>query len=112
MYVDHTTSEPSELTSTVTFNVGSSLALAAAQSILDNLLLTNLPDLAPTVDPEAVIQAGATEIRSTFAANAVPGIVEAYLRGLRAVYIMVVAFTGAATLAAATNRWEKLSLKK
>lgn len=88
----------------MTFNVGASLALAAAQSILDNLLLTTLPGLAPTVDPEAFIQAVATEIRSSFVANAVPGVVEAYLRGLRAVYIMVVAFTGAATLAATTNR--------
>ncbi|KAL8933075.1 MAG: hypothetical protein Q9216_006533 [Gyalolechia sp. 2 TL-2023] len=97
---------------TVTFNVGAALSLAAAQSMLDNLLLSNLPTLAPTVDPEAVIQAGATEIRSTFAADAVPGIVAAYLKGLRAVYILVIAFTGAAAIAAATNRWERLSLKK
>lgn len=74
--------------------------------------MKNLPELAPNVDPQAVIQAGATEIRSTFAADAVPGIVEAYLKGLRAVYIMIIAFTGAATLAAAANKWEKLSLKK
>ncbi|KAL9031607.1 MAG: hypothetical protein Q9196_000364 [Gyalolechia fulgens] len=72
-----------------TFNVGAALSLAAAQSMLDNLLLSNLPILAPTVeDPEAVIQAGATEIRSTFAADQIPGIVEVYLKGLRAVYIL------------------------
>ena len=100
---------PSDLTYVVAFNVGAALALAAAQSILDNTLLANLPDLAPSVDPHAVIQAGATEIRSTFAADAVPGIVKAYLEGLRGVYILVIAFTGAGTLAAATNRWEKLS---
>ncbi|KAL8707510.1 MAG: hypothetical protein Q9225_007740 [Loekoesia sp. 1 TL-2023] len=94
------------------FCVGSALALAAAQSILDNLLLTNLPKLAPTVDPRAVIEAGATEIRSTFAADIVPSIVEAYLKGLRSVYVMIIAFTGAATIAAATNRWDKLNLKK
>ncbi|KAL8748296.1 MAG: hypothetical protein Q9184_007419, partial [Pyrenodesmia sp. 2 TL-2023] len=94
-----------------TFNVGAALALAAAQSMLDNALLTSLPTLAPGVDPKAVIQAGATEIRSTFAPDAVPGIVEAYLEGLQAVYILVIAFTGAAVLAAAMNRWERLSLK-
>ena len=101
-----------ELISIVTFNVGTALALAAAQSILDNLLLTTLPELAPTVDPKAVIQAGATEIRSTFAAEAVPGIVQAYLKGLRAVYILIIAFTGAATIVAATNRWERLIVNK
>lgn len=35
----------------------------------------------------------------------------AYLKGLRAVYIMIIAFTGATTLAAAAYKWEKLSLK-
>ena len=96
----------------VSFYVSSTLALPAAQSILDNLLLTNLPHLAPTVDPQAVIRAGATEIRASSAADAVPGIVEAYLRGLRAVYVMVIVLTGIAALAAATNRWKKLSLEK
>ncbi|KAL9597090.1 MAG: hypothetical protein Q9219_005373 [cf. Caloplaca sp. 3 TL-2023] len=102
----------SSLTLTVTFNVGAALSLATAQSILDNLLLTNLPRLAPTVDPRAVIQAGATEIHSTFAVEAVPGIIESYLKGLRAVYIMVNALTGASALAAAANKWEKLSIKR
>ncbi|KAL8788425.1 MAG: hypothetical protein Q9195_007304 [Heterodermia aff. obscurata] len=94
-----------------TFNIGAALALAAAQSMLDNTLLTSLPTLSPTVDPEHVIQAGATEIRSTFAADAVPGIVEAYLKGLRAVYILIIAFTGAAAVTAASNRWKRLRLK-
>ena len=71
--------------------------------MLDNTLLASLPTLSPTVDPEHVIQAGATEIRSTFAADAVPGIVEAYLKGLRAVYILIIAFTGAAAVAAAAT---------
>ena len=97
--------------SIVTFNVGSSLALVAAQSLLDNRLFTSLPALAPSVDPATVIRAGATEIHSSFPSDAVPGIVAAYLSGLRAVYIMVVAFAGAATFAATTNRWQKLDLK-
>jgi len=74
--------------------------------------LASLPSLAPTVDPETVIKAGSTEIRSSFPPNAVPGVVDAYLSGLRAVYTIVIAFAGAATLAAAANRWQKLNLKK
>ena len=79
--------------------------------MLDNTLLTSLPSLSPAVDPKQVIQAGATEIRSNYAPDAVPGIVEAYLKGLRAVYILIIAFTGAAAVVAASNRWEKLRLK-
>ena len=84
----------------------------AAQSVLDNLLFTSLPSLAPTVDPGTVIRVGVTEIRSSFPPDAVPGVVDAYLKGLRAVYIMIIAFAGAATLAATANRWQKLNLEK
>lgn len=92
--------------------MGASLALAIAQSLLDNLLLTSLPSLAPSVSPQAVLGAGATEIRSFFPPDAVPGVVNAYLKGLRAIYVMVIAFAGAATLTATANRWQKLNLEK
>ncbi|MCJ1314111.1 hypothetical protein MMC25_007791 [Agyrium rufum] len=92
------------------FNIGSSFSLITAQSLLDNLLYTGLPSLAPTVSPAAVINAGATEIRTSFPPEAVPGVVDAYLHGLRGIYILVIAFTGAATLAAMANRWQKLTL--
>lgn len=59
-----------------------------------------------------MIDAGVTEIRSLFPPDVVPGIVNAYLKGLRAVYIMVIALAGAATLAAMTHRWQKLKLDK
>lgn len=94
-----------------TFNIGAALSLAAAQSMLDNSLLKHLPTLAPNINPKAVIQAGATEIRTTFP-NDVPGIVQAYLEGLRTVYILIIAFTGAAAVAAGMNRWGRLKLEK
>ncbi|KAL8822870.1 MAG: hypothetical protein Q9191_006405 [Dirinaria sp. TL-2023a] len=95
-----------------TFNVGSSLALAAAQSVLDNILFTGLPSRAPNVNPKAVILAGATEIRTTFHPDDVAGIVDAYLHGVRAVYIMIIALSGAGTLMAMANRWQRLALTK
>lgn len=64
------------------------------------------------MDPAAVIQAGATEIHSSFPADDVPGIVGSYLHGLRAVYVMVIALSGAATFVAMMNRWQKLDLKE
>jgi len=83
-----------------------------AQSLLDNLLLSSLSSLAPTVDPQTVVRVGATEIRSSFPPDTVPGIVDAYLQGLRSIYMMIIAFAGVATLAAMANRWQKLNLEK
>ncbi|KAI9750498.1 MAG: hypothetical protein M4579_006448 [Chaenotheca gracillima] len=110
-------STPEDIPSTTamllfTFCYGSSLALAAAQSLLDNILLEKLPYLAPSVDPQAVIRAGASSISSSFPPDAVPGIVQAYLSGLRAIYIMIIALAGTATFAAMANKWGKLKLKK
>ena len=94
---------------TVTFNVGSSTALAAGQSLLDNLLLKKLASTAPTVDPFSVIRAGSTEIRTSFAPDVVPSIVDAYLYSLRAVYAIVIAYAGMAVFVALANKWERLT---
>ncbi|EER29954.1 Major Facilitator Superfamily protein [Coccidioides posadasii C735 delta SOWgp] len=93
------------------FCVGSSTSLGAGQSVLSNLLLSKLPSLAPNVDPLSVIVTGATEIRSAFPADVVPGIVEAYLYCLRAVFLIVTAYAGVAVFFAVANKWERLKLK-
>ncbi|MCJ1387729.1 hypothetical protein MMC18_000572 [Xylographa bjoerkii] len=93
------------------FNVGTSTALAAGQSVFDNLLLTKLVSTAPDVDPSSVVSVGATEIRTAFPPHAVPGIVDAYLYSLHAVYAIVIAYVGAAALVAMANKWESLKLK-
>ncbi len=82
----------------VSFNIGSALCLGAAQSLLDNILLSRLPILVPSVDPADVLSTGAAAIRSTFTPDVAPGIIEAYLYGLRAVYALIISFAGMALL--------------
>jgi hypothetical protein len=86
------------------------LALVAAQSILDNVLISQLQEKIPSIDPARVIQVGASEVASHFPASLVPQIIEAYLSGLRQVYLMLVALAGVATLTAFFYRWEKLKI--
>ncbi|KAK2612055.1 hypothetical protein QQS21_001904 [Conoideocrella luteorostrata] len=90
------------------FCVGSSTSLGVGQSVLSNILLVKIPSLAPGVNPLSVINTGATEIRNVFPADAVPGIVQAYLFGLRAVFAVVTAYAGVATVVAVSSKWEKL----
>lgn len=79
--------------------------------MLSNILLSRLPSTAPGVDPLTVIATGATEIRNVFPPDAVPGIVQAYLYCLRAVFLIVTAYAGVAVFFAVGNRWERLRLK-
>lgn len=96
----------------VSFCVGTSTSLGTGQSVFSNLLLKELPALAPDVDPITVINTGATDIRSVFPAESVPGIVQAYLYALRATFVVVVAYAGVAVIFAAGSRWKRLDLKK
>ncbi|KAF2146413.1 uncharacterized protein K452DRAFT_305347 [Aplosporella prunicola CBS 121167] len=110
-------SETEDLASTTAmllfmFNVGTSTSLGAGQAVLNNLLLSKLPETAPNVDPFDVISAGATETRATFPTAVVPGIVQAYLETLRAIYAIVIAYAGVAVVFAVVNRWEKLRMKE
>ncbi|KAH8770844.1 aflatoxin efflux pump [Diaporthe sp. PMI_573] len=93
------------------FCVGTSTSLGTGQSVFSNLLLNQLPVLAPGVDPITVINTGATNIRSVFHADSVPGIIQAYLYALRAVFAVVAAYAGVAVMFAAGSKWKRLNLK-
>lgn len=93
------------------FCVGTSTSLGTGQSVFSNLLLNQLPVLARGVDPITVINTGATDVRSVFPADSVPGIVQAYLYALRATFAVVVAYAGVATIFAAGSKWKRLNLK-
>lgn len=110
-------SEAEDLASTTamllfSFCVGSSTSLGAGQSVLSNLLLSKLPSTAPGVNPLDVIATGATEIRRKFPPDAIPGIVQAYLYSLHAVFLIVTAYAGVAVFFALGNKWERLGLRK
>lgn len=94
------------------FCVGTSTSLGTGQSVFSNLLLNKLPALAPGVDPITVINTGATDIRDVFPANSVPGIIQAYLYAMRAVFAVVAAYAGVAVMFAAGSKWKRLDLKK
>ncbi|KAG6368420.1 hypothetical protein INS49_002627 [Diaporthe citri] len=93
------------------FCVGTSTSLGTGQSVFSNLLLNKLPALAPGVDPLTVINTGATDIRNVFPADAVPGIIQAYLDAMRAVFAVVIAYAGVAVMFAAGSKWQRLNLK-
>lgn len=93
------------------FCVGTSTSLGTGQSVFSNLLLNKLPALAPGVDPITVINTGATDIRDVFPADSVPGIIQAYLYAMRAVFAVVAAYAGVAVVFAAGSKWKRLNLK-
>jgi MFS transporter, DHA2 family, glioxin efflux transporter len=60
---------------------------------------------APTVDPMAVVAAGATGLRDTFTVYQLPGILVSYMGALRVTYGVAITSAGLATIVAAFTRW-------
>lgn len=63
---------------------------------------------APEVNPQLVIATGASELRSTFTSDVLPGVVQAYMDGLKAVFAVGVGLVGVAFLASFLVPWKRL----
>jgi MFS transporter, DHA2 family, glioxin efflux transporter len=99
---------PLTLLLSASFCVGTSTSRVTGQSVFSNLLLKCF--LTPGVEARTVINTGATDIRSSFPADSVPGIIQAYPYALRG-FAVVRAYAGIGAMFAAGNKWKRLNPK-
>jgi hypothetical protein len=64
------------------------------------------------VNPQTVIGTGATQLRQTFTAEDLPGIVVAYMAGINVAFAIATALAGASVLAAVLTPFKKLNMEK
>ncbi|KAI1172032.1 efflux pump antibiotic resistance protein [Nemania sp. FL0916] len=88
--------------------VGGALFVSGAQAGFANRLLQVLPSSAPNVEPQQVLLVGANEIRNTFPAKDVPGIISSYREGLVVTYAIATAAAGVAFLSNVFLSWKRL----
>jgi len=69
-------------------NMGAALFLSFAQTILSTTLKHELPILAPGVDVQAVIAAGASSFRDVVSKALLPGVLLAYDRAIDRVFYL------------------------
>lgn len=89
-------------------NLGGSSFISAGQAAFVNTLIGRLPATAPGVDPLDVVTTGATDIRSVFSADVVPGIMEAYMDGIHIALVLPIVATGFAFVMSVFSKWQKL----
>jgi hypothetical protein len=77
-------------------NMGAALFLSFAQTILSTTLTHELPVLAPGVNAQAVIAAGASKFRDVVSKALLPGVLLAYDRAIDRVFYLA---TGSAVMA-------------
>lgn len=96
--VGQASSAPEDLSSVTAIilffqTVGGAFLVSAAQSAFINRLLATIPE---GVDPLAIVGTGATMIRTVFPAEQIPGILVAYMEGIKATFALTIATVGLA----------------
>jgi hypothetical protein len=88
--------------------LGGSLAISAAQSAFANALISSLKINAPLIPPLRVVLTGATDLRKVFTVEELPGILRAYMDGLKKAYIIGIVMGGMMFVVAFGNKWHNL----
>ncbi|TKA81270.1 hypothetical protein B0A49_00224 [Cryomyces minteri] len=91
--------------------MGGAFFVSAAQSAFSNALIKSLLVNAPTVNVVQVVAIGATELRSTFTAEQLPGILVAYMDGLKVGFALAIALAGCATVVSVFTPWTSVKGK-
>jgi hypothetical protein len=91
--------------------IGGAFFVSAGEVAFTNILIGSLPTRAPGVDPSSVVSVGVTQIRATFSAAQVPGIILAYMDGLKVAYAIAIASAGISVLVSALSKWKNLKGK-
>lgn len=103
-------------TAAITFfqTLGGAIFIAVGQSVFQNGLIAGIREYAPDVEPSAIINAGATEMRHVLLTlgqlDQLDNVIRAYMNGLRNTYRVSLALMLAAFVAACFVEWK--SVKK
>ncbi|KAL4899641.1 hypothetical protein BDW74DRAFT_188945 [Aspergillus multicolor] len=88
--------------------MGGSFSVSAAQSVFGNVLITRVRETVPELSPDAVAGAGASDFRAIFPPEQLPGVLEAYMDGLKGAFAVATAMLALRAPLALLPRWEKL----
>jgi hypothetical protein len=80
--------------------ISGAIFVSVGQSLFTNKLVKSVPQFVPGVDPQLVVATGATELRTVFSAEELPGIIASYMAGLKDAYALGIALAGMTALVA------------
>jgi hypothetical protein len=88
--------------------MGGAFVVSAAQTAFTNEMMRKLRGYSPGTDVMAVIATGVTELPRVYGGQELDAILHSYSDGLRVAFIIIVGFTGAATLCAMFLPWRSI----
>lgn len=93
-------------------SLGGAVAISIAQNIFVNSLSKEIPKLAPGMNPQTVIEAGATHVREVVPAALLPGVLDAYTKALTTAFVPAIAASAIAFFVSLAMEWKSVKGKK
>jgi hypothetical protein len=93
-------------------SLGGAISISIAQNIFANTLVREVPKYAPGVDPQVLLQAGATNIRHVVPAEMLEGVLWAYNKAVTSSYVLAIACGGLAAVSSVMFEWRSVKGKK
>ncbi|KAL2141918.1 hypothetical protein VTI28DRAFT_1803 [Corynascus sepedonium] len=91
--------------------LGGAFSLSGAQAGFVNRAISTLAISAPSVDPEVLIATGAAELRQVFSPDQMPGILMAYMAGIKAAFAVAIGMAGFSFLLSLLCPWKKVHVR-
>jgi MFS transporter, DHA2 family, glioxin efflux transporter len=76
--------------------ISGAIFVSIGQTLFTNQLVKSVPKYVPGLDPATVVATGATKLKDTFSAIDLPGVIRAYMSGLKDAYALGIALAGCA----------------
>ncbi|KAH6641073.1 major facilitator superfamily-domain-containing protein [Chaetomium tenue] len=89
--------------------VGGAFLVSAAQSAFVNRMVHELATSAPSVNPLMVLGTGATQLRAVFPPDVVPGVLAAYMAGIKTALAIALASVGIAFCVSLFSNFKRLN---
>ncbi|KAK3369997.1 major facilitator superfamily domain-containing protein [Podospora didyma] len=114
MIIAQATAKPEELSSVTAIvlffqTIGGAIFVSAAQSAFVNRMISKAAETVPDVNPLMILATGATQIRNAFTPEQVPGILIAYMAGLKLTFAITIAGIGFATILSFFANFKRLN---
>ncbi|PWW76253.1 MFS general substrate transporter [Tuber magnatum] len=92
--------------------LGGALFISVGQNVFSNKLIEGLAESLPNIDPVAILNTGATSLKSTFPADMHPAIIKAYNHALIECFYPAVAIAVVGVIVSLGVEWESVKGKK
>lgn len=91
--------------------LGGTISISVAENVFENRLLVNLRRSLPQSDAKAILDAGATNIRSIVLPKDLPIVLQAYTQALTSTYYVATGLVSSSIVGAVLTEWKSIKNK-